>query len=96
MDENIGRSFSPLNVYDCYSTTKAAIDKWVVQTDSAHQRGPETTFQEVLIVDALSSSRITLTIRQLPLDIMQSTDPHSQPQPETMPDIINTILSGPE
>jgi hypothetical protein len=27
---------------------------------------------------------------------MQSTDPHSQPQPETMPDIINTILSGPE
>jgi hypothetical protein len=50
MDENIGRSFSPLNVYDCYSTTKASIDKWVVQTDSAHQRGPETTFQEVLIV----------------------------------------------
>jgi hypothetical protein len=50
MDENIGRNFSPLNVYDCYSTIKAAIDKWVVQTDSAHQRGPETTFQEVLIV----------------------------------------------
>ena len=51
MDENIGRNFSPLNfVYDCYSTTKAAIDKWVVQTDSAHLRGPETTFQEVLIV----------------------------------------------
>jgi hypothetical protein len=51
MDENIGRNFSPLSVYDCYSTIKAAIDlKWVVQTDSAHQRGPETTFQEVLIV----------------------------------------------
>jgi hypothetical protein len=50
MDENIGRSFSPLNVYDCYSTTEGAIDKWVVQTDSAHLRGPETTFQEVLIV----------------------------------------------
>jgi hypothetical protein len=50
MDENIGRNFSLLNVYDFYSTTKAAIDKWVVQTDSAHQRGPETTFQEVLIV----------------------------------------------
>ena len=84
MDENIGRNFSPLNVNDCHSTTKAAIDKWVVQMDSAHQRGPETTFQEVLIVDALSSSRI----RQLPLDIMQSTNPHSQPQPETMADII--------
>jgi hypothetical protein len=39
-----------MNVYDCYSTIKAAIDKWVVQTDSLHQRGPETTFQEVLIV----------------------------------------------
>ena len=50
MDENIGRNFSPLNVYDCHSTTKAAIDKWVEQTDSPHQRGPETTFQEVLIV----------------------------------------------
>jgi hypothetical protein len=75
MDENIGRSFSPLNVYDCYSTTNAAIDKWVVQTDSAHQRGLDTTLEEVLIVDALSSS----DIRQLPLDIMQSTDPHSQP-----------------
>jgi hypothetical protein len=87
MDENIGRNFSPLNVYDCYSTTKAAIHKWVVQTDSAHQR------------DALSSSRITvtiLTIRQLPLDIMQSTDRHSQRQPETMPDIISTVLSGSE
>jgi hypothetical protein len=34
--------------------------------------------------DALSSSRN----RQLPLDIMQSTDPHSQPQLETMPDIL--------
>jgi hypothetical protein len=43
MDENIGRNFS-------YSTTKAATDKWVVQTDSAHLRGRETTFQEVLIV----------------------------------------------
>jgi len=42
--------FFALNVYDCYSTTKSAIDKWVVQMDSAHQRGPETTFQEVLIV----------------------------------------------
>jgi hypothetical protein len=58
MDENIGRNFSPLNVNDCHSTTKAAIDKWVVQMDSAHQRGPETTFQEVLITDALSSSHI--------------------------------------
>jgi hypothetical protein len=48
MDENIGRNFSPLNV--CYSTTKGAFNKWVVQTDSSHQRGPETTFQEVLIV----------------------------------------------
>jgi hypothetical protein len=36
MDENIGRNFSPLNDYDRYSTTKAAIDKWVAQTDSAH------------------------------------------------------------
>jgi len=36
--------------------------------------------------DALTSSRIS----RLPLDIMQSTatDPHSQPQLETMPDII--------
>jgi len=99
MDENIGRNFSPLNVYDCYSTTKAAIHKWVVQTDSAHQRGLDTGLEEVLILDALSSSRITvtiLTIRQLPLDIMQSTDRHSQRQPETMPDIISTVLSGSE
>jgi len=50
MDENMSRNFSPLNIYDCHSTTEAAIDKWVVQTDSTHQRGPETTFQEVLIV----------------------------------------------
>ena len=50
MDENIGRNFSPWNIYDCHSATKEAIDKWVVQTDSAHQRGPETTFQKVLIV----------------------------------------------
>jgi hypothetical protein len=34
MDENSGRSFSTLNVYDCYSAIKAATDKWVVQTDS--------------------------------------------------------------
>ena len=72
-----------MNVNDCHST-KAAIDKWVVQTDSAPQRGLDTALEEVLIVDALSSS----CIRQLPLDIMQSTDPHSQPQPETMADII--------
>ena len=64
------------------------MDKWRLQADSAHQTGLDTALEEVLIVDALSSSRITVTIRQLPLDIMQSTDPHSQPQPETMPDII--------
>jgi hypothetical protein len=72
------------------------MDKWRLQADSAHQTGLDTALEEVLIVDALSSSRITVTIRQLPLDIMQSTDPHSQPQPETMPDIISTVLSGSE
>jgi hypothetical protein len=46
----IGRNFLPLNVYDYYSTTKAAIDKWIVQVDSAHQRGLETILEEVLIV----------------------------------------------
>jgi hypothetical protein len=49
--ENIGRNFLPLNVYDCYSTTKAAIDKWIVlQAHSAHPRGLETTLEEILIV----------------------------------------------
>ena len=50
MDENIGRNFLPLNVYDCYSTTKAAIDKWIAHVDLAHQRGQESTFPEILIV----------------------------------------------
>ena len=39
-----------LNVDDCYSTTKAAIDKLIVQVDSVHQRGLETTLEEALIV----------------------------------------------
>jgi hypothetical protein len=50
MDKNIGRNFSPLNVYACWSITKGAMDKWMVQADSAHQRGLETTLEEVLIV----------------------------------------------
>jgi hypothetical protein len=50
MDENIGRNFSPLNVYGCYSIAKGVIDKWAMQTDSEHQGGPETTFQKVLII----------------------------------------------
>ena len=39
-----------MNVYDCYSTTKAAIDKWIVQENSPHQRGLYTTSEEVLTV----------------------------------------------
>ena len=50
MDENIGRNFSPLNVSACFSTTKAIIDKWMLQLDSARQIGPETTLQGILIV----------------------------------------------
>src|SRR5271154_5033788 len=50
MDENIGRNFLPLNVYNCYSATKAAIDKWIAHVDSAHQRGLESTLEEVLTV----------------------------------------------
>ena len=50
MDENVGRKFLPLNVYDCYSTTKAAIDKWIAHVESVHQRGLEFIFQEVLIL----------------------------------------------
>jgi len=38
-----------LNVNDCHST-KAAIDKWVVQTDSAPQRGLDIALGEVLTV----------------------------------------------
>jgi len=41
MDENIGRNFLPWNVYACYSTTKAAIDKWMAPPDSTHQIGLE-------------------------------------------------------
>ena len=76
MDENIGRNFSPLNVNDCHST-KAAIDKWVVQMDSAPQRGLDTALEEVLILDALSSS----CIRQLPIvcqPLTLCTDPLSE------------------
>jgi len=95
-----GRKYSESSKIDadlhCSATTRSAMDKWRLQADSAHQTGLDTALEEVLIVDALSSSRITVTIRQLPLDIMQSTDPHSQPQPETMPDIISTVLSGSE
>src|SRR5271154_1642489 len=39
MDENIGRNFSPLNVFACFSTTRRAMNKWIAQSDSAHQTG---------------------------------------------------------
>ena len=97
-----GRKYSESSKIDadlhCSATTRSAMDKWRLQADSERGLDRDTALEEVLIVDALSSSRIqvTVTIRQLPLDIMQSTDPHSQPQPETMPDIISTVLSGSE
>ena len=50
MDENIGRNFSPLNVSACFSTTKATIDKWVLQLDSACKIGLETILKSFLIV----------------------------------------------
>src|SRR5271170_3285659 len=65
MDENIGRSFSPLNVYDCYSTTKAAIDKWIAHVDSAHQRGLESAFLEVLTVVQSSGGGVDKNARNL-------------------------------
>ena len=51
MDENIGRNFLPWNVYACYSTTNAAIDKWMAQPDLTHQVGLEPILHGVLIVD---------------------------------------------
>jgi hypothetical protein len=50
MDENISRDFSPLIVYACFSTTRRAMNKWIAQSDSAHQIGPGPTPHSVLIV----------------------------------------------
>jgi hypothetical protein len=50
MDENVGRNFSPLNVYPCFSTTRRVMNKWISQSDSAHQIGPEPTLKAFLIV----------------------------------------------
>ena len=50
MDENIGRNFSPLNVYACYSTTMGPINKWMTRLDSTHQIGLVPTLHGVLIV----------------------------------------------
>ena len=50
MGENIGRNFSPLNVSVCFSTTRGAMSKWIAQSDSTHQIGPETTPKGFLIV----------------------------------------------
>jgi hypothetical protein len=50
MDENIGRNFSPLNVSACFSTTRRAMNKWIAQSNSAHQIGLVPTLHGVLIV----------------------------------------------
>jgi hypothetical protein len=50
MDENVGRNFSPLNVYACLSTTRRVMNKWIAQSDSAPQIGPEPTLKGFLIV----------------------------------------------
>ena len=36
--------------FACTSTTRSPTDKWMLQADSAHQIGPETILQGVLIV----------------------------------------------
>src|SRR5271170_3562233 len=36
--------------FACTSTTGSPMDKWMQQADSAHQIGPETILQDVLIV----------------------------------------------
>ena len=36
--------------FACTSTTGGRMDKWILQADSAHQIGPETTLQSILIV----------------------------------------------
>jgi hypothetical protein len=46
----MGRNFSPLNVYSCYSTTMGPIDKWITRLDSAHWIGLVPTLYGVLIV----------------------------------------------
>jgi hypothetical protein len=65
MDENIGRNSLFWNVYACYSTTKAVIDKWMAQPDSAHQIGLEPTLHRVLIVEVMVYKGVKI---QLSLD----------------------------
>src|SRR5271155_4896845 len=36
--------------FACTSTTGSRMDKWILQADSAHQIGPETSLQSILIV----------------------------------------------
>src|SRR5271170_1696483 len=48
-----GRNFSPSEIADVLAslaTPSRAMDKWMLQLDSACQKGPETTLEEVLIV----------------------------------------------
>src|SRR5271170_3663667 len=45
------RNFSLSPDFACTSTTGSPMDKWMAQADSAHQIGPETTLQGVLIVE---------------------------------------------
>jgi hypothetical protein len=50
IDENIGRNFSPWNIYACHSTAKPAIEKRMAQARSEHQIGLTPTFHGVLIL----------------------------------------------
>jgi hypothetical protein len=50
MDENIGRYFSPWNIYACHSTARPAIEKRMAQARSTHQIGLTPTFHGVLIL----------------------------------------------
>src|SRR5271154_4330262 len=55
-----GRNFSPSEIGDflaSLATTSRAMDKWMLQLDSACQKGPETTLERVLIV--VKSCRMT-------------------------------------
>src|SRR5271154_1677331 len=48
-----GRNFSPSEIGDVLAslaTTSRAMDKWMLQLDSACLKGPETTLEGVLIV----------------------------------------------
>jgi hypothetical protein len=46
----VGGIFHRRDVLASLATTSRAMDKWMLQLDSAGQKGPETTLEGVLIV----------------------------------------------